>query len=123
MTRAPQPHLRPRQIVRGVDDVERGSEGVDGRVHQTGVTTTFTLNTKVPHVNSGITYDVDFTNCREDASCSGVTYAAVTSRSYHAGLVHVLLMDGSSRGVSENIDLDVWRNLGARDDDNVIGEF
>ena len=41
------------------------------------------------------------------------TYAAITARSYHTGgLVSVSFMDGSTRGISENISLDVWRALG-----------
>ena len=99
------------------------TEWVDGRVHQTGFTTTFTPNTFVPHVDGGDTYDVDFTNCREAKSCSGPTYAAVTARSYHEGIVLVLLMDGSARAISENINLQTWQYLGQRDDGQVVGEF
>jgi len=99
------------------------TEGVDGRVHQTGFTATFTPNTVVPHIDSGTTYDVDFTNCREEKSCTGPTYAAVTARSFHEGIVQVLMMDGSAHAISENIDLGVWRNLSQRNDGNVIGEF
>jgi prepilin-type N-terminal cleavage/methylation domain-containing protein len=102
------------------------TEWVDGRVHQTGFTTTFTPNTIVPHIDSGTNYDTDYTSCREDkpsSTCTGPTYASVTSRSHHAGSVNVLLMDGSGRSVTENIDLGVWRNLGSRNDGEVIGEF
>lgn len=99
------------------------TEWVDGRVHQTGMTTTLRPNTIVSHVDGGVSYDVDFTNCREEKSCGGPTYAAVTSRSYHEGIVNVLLMDGSTRSVSENINLGLWRNLGARNDGSVIGNF
>ena len=47
----------------------------------------------------------------------------VPARSQHQGGVHILLADGSVRFVSENINLGVWRNLGDRDDGNVVGEF
>jgi len=33
------------------------------------------------------------------------------------------LMDGSCRSISNNIDLNTWRSLGARADGQVIGEF
>lgn len=99
------------------------TEWVDGRVHQTGFTTTFGPNTVVPHAVGGVNYDVDFTNCREEKSCSGPTYAAVTSRSYHTGIVNSLLMDGSVRSISENIDLQTWRKLGQRNDGQPVGEF
>jgi len=99
------------------------TEWVDGRVHQTGFTTAFGPNTTVPHTFSGDTYDIDFTNCREEKACSGPTYAAVTSRSYHLGLVNVLLMDGSARAVIDAIDLNIWRGLGTRDGEEVIPQF
>lgn len=100
------------------------TEWVDGRVHQTGFTVTYPPNTKVPHTDGGVTYEeIDFTNCREDKSCTGPTYAAVTSRSYHAGVVNSLMMDGSVHTISENIDANVWRNLGSRNDGNPISDF
>lgn len=100
------------------------TEWVDGHVHQTGFTTTFPPNTVVPYSDGGEDFDIDFTSCRESwAGCSGPTYAVVTSRSYHAGTVFVLLLDGSSRSVSENIDHNTWRWLGSRNDRHPIGEF
>jgi len=98
------------------------TEWTDGRVHQTGCTAVFGPNSVVP-VGNGAAPDGDFTNCREDKSCTEPTYAAVTSRSYHEGIVNILLMDGSARSVSENLDLFVWRNLFQRDDRVAIGEF
>lgn len=100
------------------------TEWMDGRVHQTGFNTVFPPNTFVPH--SGSTeYDIDYTSCREDKSCAvtNVTYAAVTSRSHHVGIVQSLLCDGSARTISENVDLTIWQNLGNRVDGNVLGEF
>ena len=99
------------------------TEWLDARVHQTGVTVTFPPNTRVPYDNDGTTYDVDFNSSRESGVNTAPTYAAVTSRSYHVGSVNVLLMDGSARGVSENLDRQTWLNLGARADGNVLGEF
>ncbi len=99
------------------------TEWVDGRVHQTGFTTVFTPNTVVPHVSGGTSYDIDFTNCREEQSCAGDTFAAVTSRSHHTGVVQSLLCDGSTRSFSDTIDLNVWRGLGTRSGNEDIGEF
>jgi prepilin-type N-terminal cleavage/methylation domain-containing protein len=98
------------------------TEWVDGRVHQTGFTTTYPPNTIVPYEVGGVAYDVDFTNCREEKSCNGATYAAVTSRSYHPQAVNSLLMDGSVRSFSNTMDSETWRNLGDRDD-GVYVEF
>lgn len=99
------------------------TEWVDGRVHQTGFTTALPPNSEVIIPNGARMLEGDFTSCREDKTCAGATYAAVTSRSWHIGIVNSLLMDGSVRSISENIDLGTWRNLGARNDGNVIGEF
>ncbi len=90
------------------------TEWVDGRVHQTGFTTVFAPNTLVPQVSGGQTYDIDFNSSREGKSTSAVTYAAVTARSYHPGLVHGLLMDGSVRAFHNGIGLTAWRALGTR---------
>lgn len=42
------------------------------------------------------------------------SYAAVTSRSYHTGVVNALLMDGSVRTIPSSIDPYVWRAAGTR---------
>ena len=99
------------------------TEWVDARVHQTGFTTTFVPNTVVPYETGGTTYDIDFTSSREGQTTTQITYAAVTSRSHHIGIVHVLLMDGSVRSVSSNIDLRTWRALGTRAANDTPGEF
>lgn len=95
----------------------------DGRVHHTGFTTVFTPNTKVPYILDGATYDIDFTSRQEGKSDTQITYAAVTSRSYHTGSVNVLLADGSTRTISENIDGKTWRALGTRNGEERMGAF
>jgi len=105
-------------------EVEDGhTEWVEGRVHQNGFTTTFGPNTNVPYVSGGKTYSVDYSSAEEGDTSTDITYAAVTSRSFHTGIVQSLLMDGSVRGISENIDLILWRSLGTRSGGEVIGEF
>ncbi|MEN1681410.1 MAG: DUF1559 domain-containing protein [Planctomycetota bacterium] len=86
----------------------------DGRVHHSGVTTVFTPNTFVPYTKGGLLRDIDFTSQQEGKSSSRVTYAAITSRSHHAGTVNAALMDGSVRTVDEQIDLTAWRAIGSR---------
>ena len=107
------------------------TEWVDGKIHETGFTTTFAPNAKTL-VNGtaagsapGGPFVGDFISCKEGgAACAGLPiYAAVTSRSYHTGMVNTLLMDGSCRSVSDNVDLATWRKLGARNDGNLLGEF
>ncbi|MCA9073168.1 MAG: DUF1559 domain-containing protein, partial [Planctomycetaceae bacterium] len=93
------------------------TEWPDARVHHSGFTTVLTPNTRVEHIEGGVTFDVDYNSWQEGKLNGGTvppTYAAITSRSYHTGTVNVVLMDGSTRTISENIALDVWRALGTR---------
>jgi len=61
----------------------------------------------------GVLYDIDFNSVQEGRRNDRPTYAAVTARSYHAGgTVNVAMLDGSSRTVSNSLDLSVWRALG-----------
>jgi prepilin-type processing-associated H-X9-DG protein len=40
--------------------------------------------------------------------------AVVTSRSYHPGLVNAAMMDGSVRGVTTDVSVEVWRAMATR---------
>ena len=104
----------------GTFDSNGHTEWVEGDVHESGFTTTFGPNTKVPYTNGGITYDVDITSMRDGESTTVPTYAAITARSFHIGVVNVLMLDGSVRGVGENIDLAAWRAAGTRAGGEVI---
>ncbi len=99
------------------------TEWVCGRAIHTGFTSTFTPNTRVLHVQDGVTYDIDVTSSREGRNQTDPTYGIITSRSYHTGLVNTVLMDGSVRSVSNNLDLSTWRSLNTRAGGEVIGEF
>jgi prepilin-type N-terminal cleavage/methylation domain-containing protein len=89
------------------------TEWCDGRVHHSGITTVFTPNTFVPYDYNGQTYDIDFNSVQEGKRDDQSTYAAITSRSYHAGgVVSVGFLDGSTRPIAETIDLSIWRALG-----------
>jgi len=90
------------------------TEWPDGRVHHTGFTTTFAPNTRVTYASGGQTYDIDYNSMQEGKSTTVRTFAAVTSRSYHPGLVNAARMDGSVKSVAETIDLAVWRALSTR---------
>ena len=99
------------------------TEWADGLSHQSGFTTTFTPNTVVPYTFNGATYNIDYISYREGTHATRVAYGAITARSYHAGIVHVLMMDGSARGTSDSIDGAVWRALGTRDGAEITIEF
>ncbi len=44
-------------------------------------------------------------------------------RSRHIGGVHMVLADGSTRFISDNIDYVTWQALGSRRDGNAVGDF
>jgi type II secretory pathway pseudopilin PulG len=99
------------------------TEWADGLSQQSGFTTLFTPNTVVPYESGGETYDIDYISYREGTHATRVAYGAITSRSYHQGIVHVLMMDGSGRAVNEMIGQDVWRSLGTRSGHEPISRF
>lgn len=107
----------------GTFDTNGHTEWVEGDVHETGFTTTFTPNTKVPYTSGSQLYDVDITSMRDGESTTLPTYGAITARSYHPGGIDVLLMDGSVRVVSDSITLAVWRGLGTRAGSEAIGDY
>ncbi len=90
------------------------TEWVDGRAHQTGFTTVFTPNTVVPYGQDAVQYDVDWTNQQEGKSGTVATYAAVTARSHHVGVVNAVMMDGSVKAYRNEIDPRLWRALSTR---------
>ncbi len=85
------------------------TEWVDGKVYETGVTAALTPNTVVPVTTGGVAYDLDVISNKESTANTSPTYAAVTARSYHPGIVQTALMDGSTRSVSSSVDTRVWR--------------
>lgn len=89
------------------------TEWVDGRCHQTGFTTAFTPNAHVQPDRVG-QRSIDWTNMQEGKSDDVATYAAVTARSSHPGVVNVSMMDGSTRAVGNDVDLQIWREMSTR---------
>lgn len=100
------------------------TEWTDGRVHQSGFTTTLPPNTgvEVPGAKNDKGRG-DYTSCRENKSCASDTRAAVTARSYHPGIVQTVLMDGHVQSLNDAIDLATYRALGTRSGGELIGEF
>ncbi|GAB5406614.1 MAG: DUF1559 domain-containing protein [Aureliella sp.] len=92
----------------------------DGRVHHTGVTTTFGPNSFVPYdpVDDGDfglgTLDIDYTSQQEGKSATRTTYAAITSRSYHSGRVNAVMVSGRVLSISDTIDRATYQSLGTR---------
>lgn len=101
------------------------TEWPDGRVHHQGMTTTMVPNSRVECTDGITSFDCDYNSWQEgrNGGNGSASYAIVTSRSFHTGAVQVVLMDGSARTISENIDVGVWRGLGTRSGGEVLGEF
>jgi prepilin-type N-terminal cleavage/methylation domain-containing protein/prepilin-type processing-associated H-X9-DG protein len=108
----------------GGDFEESGghAEWHEGTTNHTGFTVVFGPNTFVGVRIGDKVYDVDYIS-GEAGEVADPIYAAVTARSHHDGLVNVLMMDGSARSVSDEIDLAVWRSLGIRDDGKPSNEW
>ena len=98
------------------------TEWVDGRAHHSSFTAVFTPNTLVPLTDGNVTLDVDWTSMREGRSADQPTYSAVTSRSYHNGGVNATNVDGSTRFVSDNVNLKVWQGLATRNGREIDSE-
>jgi prepilin-type N-terminal cleavage/methylation domain-containing protein len=69
--------------------------------------------------NHGLTPNSHQFDCGNNSHNAGLTAA----RSRHVGGVHVLLCDGSTRFVSENVDYVLWHALGSKQGGEVLGEF
>ena len=100
------------------------TEWANGQVHHSGFTTVLNPNTRVTCVVGGVTYDqCDYNSWQEGTLPATVSYAAITSRSYHSGCVNAALMDGTVRTINENIDNTIWRALSTRAGSETVGEF
>lgn len=105
-----------------LDDNKGHTEWCDGPVHQSGFTVTFPPNWTVPYTYGGRVYDTDFNSRYEGTSLTQPTYASITSRSFHRGLVQAAMADGSVKSVSENVDRLVWRAIGTRSGGELASE-
>jgi prepilin-type N-terminal cleavage/methylation domain-containing protein len=92
------------------------TEWPDGRVHHTGFTATMVPNTVVPYTQNGESLDADYNSWQEgkDGVSGKPTYAIITSRSYHAGIVQAALVDGSVQSFANDITLPAWRAAATR---------
>ena len=91
----------------------------EAQTFHTGFTFVLPPNTKVIYSSGGVDYDVDQLSSNE-GSATRITFDAVTSRSYHSGVVNALMMDGSVRSIRNQIDPFAWRALGTRNGGETI---
>jgi prepilin-type N-terminal cleavage/methylation domain-containing protein len=91
------------------------SEWTDGKLKETGFTAALPPNAAAICTQAGIAYDVDWVNQGESTTAgSPPTYAIVTARSYHGGVVNASAMDGSVHTVNDTIDAATWQALATR---------
>lgn len=102
------------------------TEWPDGRVHHTGFTATMPPNAIVNYTASGVTFSqTDYNSWQEgrNGNAGMPTYAMITSRSFHPGVVNTVRVDGSVGSIGNTIDLALWRALATRASGEVIGEI
>lgn len=94
------------------------TEWPDGRVHHTGFTAALQPNSFVPyHAGEEIgIVDADYNSWQEgkNGRAGSPSFAIITSRSFHQGMVHAATLDGAVRSISEAIELPIWRALATR---------
>jgi hypothetical protein len=93
------------------------TEWPDGRVHHTGFTDTLQPNSFVPFdTGEGGIVDADFNSWQEgkNGAAGSPTFAVVTSRSHHEGLVQAVMLDGSVQAFTNDTNLPTWRSLATR---------
>jgi hypothetical protein len=113
-------------VLSGPDFKDTGhTEWPDGRVHHTGFTAAMPPNTQVLASIGGTLLDADFNSWQEgrNGNAGNPTYAIITSRSYHPGVVQSVLVDGSVRAIADSIQRDVWRALSTRAGGEVLPSF
>ncbi|MEL7266883.1 MAG: DUF1559 domain-containing protein, partial [Planctomycetota bacterium] len=99
------------------------TEWPDGRVHHTGFTTVMPPGTNTTVSDGTREYDDgDFNSWQEGKNgvLGNPSFAIITSRSYHNGLVHATMVDGSVRSYTDSTDQNLWRSLGTRHGSEIV---
>jgi prepilin-type N-terminal cleavage/methylation domain-containing protein/prepilin-type processing-associated H-X9-DG protein len=85
-------------------------EWVESGVHHAGFTTAWPPNRRIAGGPNGEFVDMDLNSRRE--KIGGMSFAAITARSYHPGGVNALFGDGSVRFIKDSVNGLTWRALG-----------
>jgi len=113
-------------IASGVQFKNTGhTEWPDGRVHHHGFTTVMTPNSVTECTDGTDTFECDYNSWQEgrDGVAGNPSYAIITSRSHHVGVVQAALADGSACTISDQIDRSVWQAIGTRGGSEITSEF
>lgn len=92
------------------------TEWPDGRVHHTGFTAALAPNTPTLFMHQGQLLDADYNSWQEglNGRAGRPTYAVITSRSFHPGLVQTAFVDGSVRPMPDTVERGIWQALATR---------
>jgi type II secretory pathway pseudopilin PulG len=119
-----------RQAQQTLDATHKDLRGLIWYGHHSGITTHEAPNTSVPdYVQNGwcpkpTEAAKDGMPCAtESGQTTGATPKNLSARSQHPGGVLVTFADGSVHFISDSVNLATWRNLGAANDGEVLGEF
>lgn len=113
-------------VVSGAQYKDTGhTEWPDGRAHHMGFTATLAPNSNVFYSVGGNTVVADYNSWQEgrNGNAGRPTYAIITSRSFHPGVIQSALVDGSVRAIPDTVDLSVWRGLATRAGGEVLPSF
>ena len=80
-------------------------------------------NSEVHFSKGGTLYrETDYNSWQEgkNGTSGKPSFAIITSRSFHSGVINSTRVDGSVSTISENIDLHIWRALVTRAGGEVI---
>ena len=108
-------------LTTGQKGLVRGNDGIPWCLGEDGNAYQYTLRTVTVAPNSRWFYDAGLS----DGNAANVTGKLNDSslHSQHVGGIHVLMMDGAVRFISQNINLTTFKNLADKQDGLVVGEF
>ena len=104
-------------------DIDPSGHDLRGRYYNEYAGSTFFSSNLPPNTTIGDKVYNNYCNPGPKRPCATTGDYVHYARSEHTGGVQIVLVDGSVRFVSENIDLTTFRALGSRAGGEVVGEF
>ena len=91
-----------------------------GIAYLSGASLLFPPNTRIDYTNpaDGKVYDIDVA-----IDGGSIEFAVMTARSYHAGGVNTVFVDGSVHFITNAIPQATWRALGTRNGGEAVGDY
>lgn len=98
----------------------RGNDGIPWCLGEDG-TIQYTIRSVTVTPNSRWFYDAGWSDGNAGNTTGRLNDSSLHSQ--HAGGIHILMMDGAVRFISDNISLATFKNLADKSDNAVVGEF